>query len=183
MKAIVVALSILSASVAPTAQQTVVPPPPPTPSLTASFQRSYALIKGFLTDQAQVMPEAEYAFRPTADVRSFGQLVGHIADYNFIYCARAMGAVNPYEGRSFETRTTKADLSAALAESFAYCDPAFAALTDASATELVQQNGTPYSRAGSLLLALTHDYEEYGYGAVYLRLRGVLPPSSQRTQP
>jgi len=146
--------------------------------LAASYQRSYAQMKRFLQVQAERVPEADYPFRPSPDVRTFGQLMGHIADYNYVFCAPARGGVNPLAGTTLEHEATKAELLAALAASFAFCDQAFGALTDANAMETVQQGQNTVTRAGSLIPVLVHGYEEYGYAAVYVRMRGIVPPST-----
>ncbi len=155
-----------------------VPPASAQLGVAASFQRSYNQMKRFITTQAERMPEGDYSFRPTADVRTFGQLVGHIADYNYVFCAPARGGINPMAGMPLENKTTKAELLAALAASFAFCDEAVSGLTDTSALEMVTQGPNQVTRAGSLIPVLVHGYEEYGYSAVYARIRGVVPPST-----
>lgn len=176
----VAALVLVGAWIAvPAAAQTAAAPAvPPRLGIAASFQRSYNQMKRFITAQAERMPEAEYAFRPTADVKTFGQLMGHIADYNYVFCAPARGGVNPMAGTSLESRPTKKELLDVLAASFAFCDEAFMNLTDATALEMVTQGQNQATRAGSLVAVLVHGYEEYGYTAVYARMRGVVPPST-----
>ncbi len=172
--AFVVAVSLWTA--VPLSAQ--VPAAPQQIGLAASFQRSYNQMKRFITTQAERMPEADYAFRPSPDVRTFGQLMGHIADYNYVFCAPARGGVNPMAGMPLENRATKKELLEALAESFSFCDRAVDALTDASGLEMVPQGQNQVTRAGSLVPVLVHGYEEYGYSAVYARIRGVVPPST-----
>jgi uncharacterized damage-inducible protein DinB len=166
-------VGVISAAINAQAAQT-----PPRIGLAASHQRSYAQMKRFLLSQAERMPESDYAFRPSPDVRTFGQLVGHVADYNYVFCAPARGGVNPRAGTTLEHTATKAGLIEALAASFAFCDEAFAALTDENAMDPVQQGQNTVTRAGSLIPVLVHGYEEYGYAAVYARIRGVVPPST-----
>ena len=151
-------------------------------SVPDSLRRSYNQVRSFITAQAEAMPEAEYDFKPTPDVRSFRQLMGHIADYNYIFCAAGRRVANPREGRSLESLRTKAELLKALEESFAFCDATFASVTPATMLDMVPQNGNEVTRAGSLMPVIVHDYEEYGYAAVYLRLKGVVPPSTRGTQ-
>jgi hypothetical protein len=146
--------------------------------LAASLQRSYNQMKRFITTQAERIPEGGYGFKPAPDTRTFGQLVGHIADYNYVFCAPARGGVNPMAGTTLESTASKARLLEVLAVSFAFCDEAFGALTDASALEMVSQGANEVTRAGSLVPVLVHGYEEYGYSAVYARLLGVVPPST-----
>lgn len=138
----------------------------------------YDIVKGYLTRAAEQMPEANYAFKPTPDVRSFGQLVGHVANASYLFCSGIKGETNPQTG-DFEKTTAKAALVQALKDAFAYCDGAYQ-ITDMKATEEVTFFG---SMKGSKLWALSlnaaHDWEHYGNVVTYLRLKGLVPPSSQ----
>ena len=109
-------------------------PPPPGPVGTAlGLQRNYAQMKNNITSSAEKMPEADYFFKPTPDIRGYGQLWAHVADAQFGQCSGAKGVPNPRQGQpSFETLTTKAEIVKALADSYAFCDDAFSSLTDAS---------------------------------------------------
>ena len=149
--------------------------------LAVGLQRGYADLKMNVTQSADKMPEADYGFKPTPDIRSFGQLWGHVANAQFNQCAQAKGVANPNPaGTNFETKTTKAELVKALADSFAFCDDAFSSLTDASAVEMVQGGrGPAQSRAIVLAGLLTHGSEMYGIGTVYLRLKSIVPPSTE----
>jgi hypothetical protein len=156
--------------------------PAPGPVGTAlGLQRGYAQTKYNITASAEKMPEADYFFKPTPDIRSYGQLWGHVADAQFGQCAGAKGVPNPRQGQpSFETLTTKAEIVKAVADSFAFCDDAFASLTDASAAEMIANGrGGQQSRAVALLGVLGHGSEMYGIGTVYLRLKGQIPPSTE----
>jgi DinB superfamily len=157
-------------------------PPPPGPVGTAlGLQRSYAQTKAMITASAEKMPEADYFFKPTPDIRGYGQLWAHVADAQFGQCSGARGVPNPRQGQpSFEALTTKAEIVKAVADSFAFCDDAFASLTDASASEMISNGrGGQQSRAVALLGVLGHDSEMYGIGTVYLRLKGQIPPSTE----
>ena len=157
-------------------------PPAPGPVGTAvSIQRGYGQLKNNITLSAEKMPEADYFFKPTADIRSYGQLWGHVADAQFGQCAGAKGVPNPRQGQpSFEMLTTKADIVKAVADSYAFCDDAFSALTEASAAEMISNGrGGQQSRAAALLGVLSHGSEMYGIGTVYLRLKGQIPPSTE----
>lgn len=148
-------------------------------TLTAMLRQPYDLIKNNLIRAAEVMPEENYSFRPVAAEMSYGQWVAHIADSMTRYCGAAMSKAETGDAAS---KTSKADLVAALKASFAKCDAAFDALTDANALELVGPAGTPekVARAGMLSYVNAHNNEGYGSMAVYLRLKGIVPPSSQR---
>jgi uncharacterized damage-inducible protein DinB len=149
--------------------------------LTKSLQGTLGYVKGNITKAAEQMPEANYAFQPTPDVRSFGQLIGHIADANFGICSTAAGEKPPAPGGQVEkTLVTKADLQKALADSFTYCDKVFAGLTDAQAVELVPFfGGQQMPKLAVLAFNTSHDFEHYGNIVTYLRLKGLVPPSSQ----
>ena len=143
-----------------------------------SVKAIYDIAKGYLTRAAEQMPEENYSFKPTPDVRSFGQLVGHVANASYLFCSGIKGEQNPQTG-DFEKTTAKAALVQALKDAFAYCDGAYQ-ITDTKATEEVSFFG---SMKGSKLWALTlnaaHDWEHYGNVVTYLRLKGLVPPSSQ----
>src|SRR5215471_1850828 len=156
--------------------------PPQGPVGTAAgLQRGYAQLKNNLTLSAEKMPEADYFFKPTPDIRSYGQLWAHVADAQFGQCSGIKGVPNPRQGQpSFEQLTTKADVQKAVAESFAFCDDVFASLTDESATQMVSNGrGGQQSRIAGLAGVLTHGSEMYGIGTVYLRLKGQIPPSTE----
>jgi hypothetical protein len=157
-------------------------PPAPGPVGTAlGLQRNYAQLKNNVTASAEKMPEADYFFKPTPDIRSYGQLWAHVADAQFGQCSGAKGVPNPRQGQpSFETLTSKAGIVKAVADSFAFCDEAFSSLTDASASEMISNGrGGQQSRAVALLGVLSHGSEMYGIGTVYLRLKGQIPPSTE----
>jgi DinB superfamily len=149
-------------------------------SLSTGLQRSYDNIKRNLTEMAAKMPEGDYAFKPTPDVRTFGQLFGHVANAQFAQCAAARGESNPNQGNDNEKKATKAEFQKALADSFAFCDPAFASLSDASAGELVKQGQNEVARGSILANLIAHGNEMYGTGVPYMRLKGLVPPSTER---
>jgi len=141
--------------------------------LIAETKASYHTIKGYLTRAAAAMPEEAYTFKPTPDIRTFGALLGHIADHQMRYCSAARGTPRQTD---FLSKTAKADLVEALATSFKECDAAWDSVTDANATEMMGSR----SRLGTLILDVVHSNEEYGYMSVYFRLKGIVPPSSDR---
>jgi len=149
---------------------------PPNP-LSADLKSTWNQIKGNIAKSAEKMPEENYAFKPTPEVRSYGQLIAHIADANYMICGAAKGE---QKAMGIEkSKTSKADLIAALAESAAYCDSAFDALTDASAAETVRMFGRERTRMGALQMNVAHDFEHYGNLVTYLRMKGLVPPSSE----
>jgi uncharacterized damage-inducible protein DinB len=156
--------------------------------LTAGAGRTYAIIKGYIIKAAAKMPEESYAFKPTPEIRSFGQLVGHIADSNFGFCSFVTGEKPPMGGfdpgaTSIEkTKTTKADLEKALADSFAYCDKAHAGMTDAAGAALVKTFAGEMAKLSVLEFNTHHDFEHYGNIVTYMRLKGIVPPSSEQSR-
>jgi uncharacterized damage-inducible protein DinB len=147
--------------------------------LTSSNKMVYGNIKNFVTRAADKMPEEHYGFQPTPEVRTFGQLIGHIADAQNRMCASALGE-QPPQGSVEKTKTTKADLQAAVKESFAYCDKAFDAVTDANAAEMVPFFRGERPNLGVLSFLVAHSYEHYGNLVTYMRIKGLVPPSSER---
>jgi uncharacterized damage-inducible protein DinB len=151
--------------------------------LAAGAKRTYDIIKGYVTRAADKMPEDQYAFKPTPDVRSFGQLVAHVADANYGFCAAAAGEKPPAGG--FESpiekgkSTTKADLQKALADSFAYCDKIHAGMTDAGGAAVVKSVFGEMAKLSLLEFNTHHDFEHYGNMVTYLRLKNIVPPSSE----
>lgn len=149
--------------------------------LSTELRHMYTIVKANLLKMAQKMPEQAYSYKPVPDVETFARRVAHIAGANLRTCAGLKGENRPL---NFSTKTAKADLVAALQESFAYCDTVFDSLTDATAVE--QVNGRigsppaqePWTRLSIMWNVVRHSNELYGYMAVYLRLNGVVPPSS-----
>ncbi|MBI3264910.1 MAG: DinB family protein [Acidobacteria bacterium] len=151
-------------------------------TLSVGLQRGYENIKRNLTQAAEKMPETDYGFQPNPkmpEVRTYGQLFGHVANAQFGACAVAKGVPNPNQGTDNEKKTTKAELVKALADSFAFCDDAFKSLTDESALQLVKQGQNEVARGLVLSNLVTHSNEMYGTTGVYMRLKGMVPPSTE----
>lgn len=146
-------------------------------SITADLKASYTSIKNNLLKMADKMSEENYEFKATPDVRTFGQLIGHVADSQARTCGLLLGE---QKNLGASAKTTKADLVAAIKESFSLCDKAMDAMADAKATEAITLFNRQTTRAGAWARLIAHSNEEYGYMAVYMRLKGVTPPSSER---
>jgi hypothetical protein len=145
--------------------------------LSAELKQMYTGVKNNLTRMADKMPEEHYSFKATPEIRTFGELVAHVADSQARTCSAVAGEQKAVNAAS---KTAKADLVAALKESFAICDGAIDSLTDASASQMVNVGRGQRSKLGALAGMVSHSNEEYGYMAVYLRLKGIVPPSSER---
>jgi uncharacterized damage-inducible protein DinB len=138
------------------------------------------MLSSVVVAAAEKMPEENYSFKPTPDVRSFGQLVGHLADSQYYFCALASGDTNPGGGNE-KSKTSKADLIAALKEAVAYCSKTYAAMTDAKGGEMVKMMNADFARMTVLSGNVAHDYEHYGNMATYMRLKGIVPPTSEKS--
>jgi len=138
----------------------------------------YARMKTILVSSAEKMPEENYNFKPTDSVRSYGQIVGHVADAQYNFCSLTLGETNP--GLKIEqTKTSKADLVAALKGALAYCDKAYDGMTDASGLQTVKLFGLDMPKFGVLNINNAHDMEHYGNLVTYMRLKNIVPPTSE----
>jgi uncharacterized damage-inducible protein DinB len=161
------------------------------PTVASSVRNYYMTRKSEVVRSAEKMPEEFYGLRPgpQEEVRTFGQHLAHIANYNFLWCAQAKGEKNPNAGVNLEkTLTTKAELLKALNDSFAYCDGAYNALTDASGAEVIeitQESGRKQQvpRMALLILNLEHESEVYGSMATTMRIKSIVPSSSEPRPP
>ena len=133
---------------------------------------------------AEKMPADGYDFKPLPEVRTFGQQLGHLANYNYLWCSEAKGEKNPMEETDFEKLSAKADLVKALNSALTYCDGAYAMLTDANSMDMVQgtrDDGTkvPVLRVSRFISNLAHNNEHYGNLVTYMRIKSIVPPSSE----
>ena len=150
--------------------------------ISQSLQNGYNNLKRNLTQAADKLSEADYNFKPGTmpEVRNFGALFAHVAQAQFGQCSAVKGVPNPNQGKNLEEELkTKADITKALADSFALCDEAFSSTTDENALQTVRQGNNEVTRAAALYGVLVHGNEMYGTSAVYLRLKGVVPPSTE----
>ena len=156
------------------------------PSMAASAKAMHAIIRRDLAEAADSMPAEDYAFKPTPQVRSFGELIGHVANANFYFCSQAKGEKSPAT-QNFERVADKAALAKGLKDSLAYCDDAYNGTTDANFTQAVKVagpggGGTATTRGLVLMFNTTHNNEHYGNIVVYMRLKNHVPPSTARVQ-
>lgn len=154
-------------------------------SMAASANTMHATIRRNLLEAAERMPPGDYAFKPTPDVRSFAQLIGHVINANFFFCSQARGE-RPPSASNYEQTADKAALVKALGEALAYCDETHRATTDGNFTQTVRVpgpgDGVQTTRGLVLMFNTTHNNEHYGNVVVYLRLKGHVPPSTARVQ-
>jgi uncharacterized damage-inducible protein DinB len=146
--------------------------------LSEDAKRAYSEVKNNILRSAEKMPEENYDFRPVARVRTFGQVLGHIAQEQYLYfCAPVKG-----EQKSVDierTKTAKSDLIAALKDSFAYCDSVYDKMTDAEAMGEVNTGGSKSMKLRLLWMNIVHDESHYGNIVTYLRMKGIVPPSTE----
>ncbi len=158
-------------------------PAAPSNPITQSEHGFYGYVSNAVIGAAQKMPEENYSFKPTPEVRSFGQLVGHVADANYMFCSQAAGEANPSKSSIEKGKTSKADLIAALKDAVAYCNKAFDGMTDAKGSDMVQFRMFHMAKLTLLSLNTAHTDEHYGNMVTYLRIKGIVPPTSESQPP
>ncbi len=173
----------------PVLAQTTAQPQGQTPAdpLSTYLKTAFNTNKTFIVKSAEKMSEPDFSFKPAgaaAEVRTFGQILGHLANANFAYCSRAKGEANPNK-QDFEKTTAKADLIKALNDAFTYCESAYASITDAKLAQTITvpgpNNTTRQVAAGQPLIGnFAHNNEHYGNLVTYMRAKGIVPPSSER---
>jgi hypothetical protein len=142
----------------------------------ADAKQAYTGIKNTILKAADKMPEADYSFRTTPQVRTYGEIIGHIADTNLLLCGMAKGE---QKTGNAGTKTSKADLVAALKASFDYCDAVYDSMNDTAGAVKVKMFGREVTKLGVLNFNTEHDNEMYGTAVAYLRIKGIVPPSSE----
>lgn len=162
------------------AQAPATPRPPQT--FPMYLQGQYATLKRNFTGAAEKMPAEHFGFKPTAEVRSYGELFGHTMETQWFFCHQLKGGPNPIAGKKLESVTDKATVIQMVKDAFAYCDDAFAGLTEANVTEMMTIGTAPTqrqaARANQFTFVLIHGNEHYGNLVTYLRIKGIVPPSS-----
>ena len=152
----------------------------PANPISDSEKRVYAMLGGVLIAAAEKVPEESYSFRPSPDVRTFGQIVGHLADSQYYFCSTASGETKP-DSDAEKSKTKKADLVAALKEAVGYCNKTYAAMTDTKGSEMVKMMNLDMARLTILAANFAHNYEHYGNMSTYMRIRGIVPPTSEKS--
>ena len=163
-------------------------PQSPVPSgrkltLASTMIQSYTAIQRDLLEAAELMPEADYVFKPTPETRPFGQLIAHVALSQFAGCSLLQGGPSPKAAEKEETPRSKAVLIALLKESTTFCNPVVNAMTDEGMVQLMKVGPIEGARGVPVTGLSIHGNEVYGTIAVYLRLKGIVPPSTARQKP
>ena len=170
----IVALAIIAAPVAASAQNAN--------PLTANAKVQFGALSGFVVRSAEKVPEDLYSFRATPEVRSMAELFGHVADAMFGMCSTAAGTKPPRTGIE-KVVLAKPALIAALKEGVSYCNSVYDSMTDQKGVETVPFVFGPTPRLSVLYFVVTHTYEHYGNLVTYMRLKNIVPPSSEPAKP
>jgi hypothetical protein len=133
----------------------------------------YTQVKTIILASVEKMPAENFSFKPTPEVRSYAELFNHVAQTQNALCT-APGGARPAP----ITATTKEDVLAAIKKSFDLCDAAYAAVTEANAMEVSGEGFMRGSKLGMIYKNVEHDNEMYGTMVVYMRLKGLVPPST-----
>lgn len=147
------------------------------PDAVAGVSWLYETVKGYVTASAEQASQELYDYRPTDEVRTFGQIIGHVANAQYMFCSAALQEESPSQ-QNLEELSTKAELVEALKGSFEYCDRAYA-MDGATALEAASVFGQERTRLFALEFNMGHDFEHYGNLVTYMRANGMVPPSSQ----
>jgi uncharacterized damage-inducible protein DinB len=163
--------------------QTAAPAQPrPAQTFAVFLQAQYASLKRYLVASSDKMPAEHFGFKPAPEVMTYAGLLGHIIDVQYGFCNAVKGGPNPAAGKALDKMTDKAALVPAVKEAFAYCDDAFAGLTDDNALQLLTvgsgANQRQVARANQLTMVIAHGNEHYGNLVTYMRIHGIVPPSS-----
>jgi len=145
--------------------------------LSSEAKEAYSAVKDDILKSAEKMPEENYSFKPAPRVRTFGQILGHLAEEQYLYCGAAKGEQKAADIE--KTKTSKADLLTALHGAFAYCDAVYDGLTDATAVQMVKVGQSQHTRLRILWGNTVHDNSHYGNLVTYLRIKGLVPPSTE----
>jgi uncharacterized damage-inducible protein DinB len=146
--------------------------------LSAGQKGLYTMVANNLVRAAEKMPDDQFSFKPSDDVRSFGQLVGHVADAQYSFCSAVLGEKNPALGIE-KGKSAKADLVQALKDGVAYCNKAYDGMTDEQAAQAVKLFGRDQTKLTVLSFNTAHNMEHYGNMVTYMRMKGLVPPSSE----
>jgi uncharacterized damage-inducible protein DinB len=154
---------------------------PANPLVTVS-KSIYAYANNNILRSIDKIPDDMWNFQPTKDVRTVGQLFAHIADGQYEFCGVVAEGHAVQKGIE-KTLKTKAEIAAALKDAIAYCNAAYAKMTDTDAATMVDFFGMKITKLGAMDLNIAHNMEHYGNLVTYMRLKGIVPPSSEGQMP
>ena len=172
-------LALPACSLAQMANMPGMTPPPASTGPASEVLRSYTTLKPNVIKAAEKMPDADYQYKPTPDIRTFARIVNHITEAQAHTCTSLNGAA--FDAKMVPSDTAdKATIVAALKASFEECDKAYASLTEANAVEMIPSGKTKRSRIGFAWGNVSHDNEQYAELSTYLRLKGLVPPTAEK---
>jgi uncharacterized damage-inducible protein DinB len=140
--------------------------------LTATLSLFRSNMQDKIMKSAEMMPESKYSYRPTKEVRSFAEILNHVADISYTLCSNVKGEATPPPAAA---RGSKAEIIASLKGSFDYCDGAFSGFTDAHLNDPADFFGHRTNKMFILTQVGNHDALHYGNLVTYLRLNGLVP--------
>jgi uncharacterized damage-inducible protein DinB len=180
---VAMAVAMLALAAAPLPAQA--PPQPRPPQTFANYlQGQYATLKRNITGSVDKMPAEHFAFKPVPEVMSYAEMLTHVVETQYGYCSTVKGGDNPGATLNFKV-TDKAAVAQLVKDSFAYCDDSFAAVTNENALEMLTRGAAPnqrqLARANQLTQLIVHGNEHYGNLVTYMRMKGIVPPSSAPT--
>ncbi|MEZ4417602.1 MAG: DinB family protein [Gemmatimonadota bacterium] len=147
-------------------------------NVSGSMKGLYGMTTAVLKATAEKVPEDLYGFQPTSEVRTMGQILAHVAGAQFLFCSAAAGEQSPNSENFEETRTSKAQIIEALSMGIDYCNQVYDNMSDARGQEMIQFFGSDWAVNGVLAFNAAHNYEHYGNLVTYMRINGIVPPSS-----
>ena len=145
-------------------------------SIAADTKQAYNGVKRNVMTAANKMPDENYSFKPTPEIRSFAQVIDHISDSQMRTCAAVLGEQKTADAAS---KTSKADVLAALKASFEECDKAYDSLSDTNANDTIKTPRGQRTRLGALVALIVHSSEQFGIMTVYDRLKGIVPTGGE----
>lgn len=147
-------------------------------TISADTKNLYEMTRTNIMKSAEKIPEDLYSFRPAPEVRSVAEMFGHIAEAQYLFCSPLKGEPRP-NVKIEKAKTTKGELTAALKEAFEYCDAVYNKATDAAMGDKVKFFNRERTKNGVMQFNSIHNYEHYGNLVTYMRLKGIVPPSSE----
>jgi len=146
--------------------------------LSTAIKHSYDNDKLNILEAAEKVPEDAYSFKPTPDIRTFAEVLNHIASSQMHTCSTVLGSSMSYSAPA--DNASKANVVAALKASFEECDRAYGSMTDTTGMQTVKSYRGEVPKLVALMMNNEHDSDEYGVLTVYMRLKGIVPPSTAR---
>jgi uncharacterized damage-inducible protein DinB len=178
-----IVVAILAVAVLPLSAQPPQPSPPQT--FPTYLQGQYATLKRNIAGSVDKMPAEHFSFKPVPEVMNYAELITHVVETQYGYCSTVKGGTNPGASLNFKV-TDKAAVGQLVKDSFAYCDDAFAAVTTENAQEMLTRGSAPnqrqLARVNQLTQLIVHGNEHYGNLVTYMRMKGIVPPSSTPPQ-